>query len=177
MPPWLDAGRLRGAALDLRGAQALHRAAAWPLVRGLLRGCTRLADGPLWVGLILVMPWIDADGGRYAGRLLALGALNLALYVGLKRGTRRQRPFECCDGIRACGRVPDAFSFPSGHTLHAVAFAVLLSGLYPALAPLLWSFAALVALSRVVLGLHFPSDVVAGAVIGIGTGTLMLASL
>jgi undecaprenyl-diphosphatase len=177
MPPWLDASRLRGAALDLRGAQALHRAAAWPLVRGLLRGCSRLADGPLWVALIVVMPWLEPDGGRHAGRLLALGAVNLALYYALKRSTRRPRPFECCDGIRACGRVPDAFSFPSGHTLHAFAFAALLSGLHPALAPWLWSFAVLVALSRVVLGLHFPSDVAAGAVLGIGTGALMLMTL
>lgn len=177
MPPWLEAPRLRGAALDLRAAQALHRAAGWPLARGLLGACSRLADGTLWLALIAVLAWVDADGRQHALRMLALGALNLALYYTLKRGTRRQRPFACCDGIRACVRVPDAFSFPSGHTLHAFAFAVLLSGLHPALAPLLWSFAVLVGLARVVLGLHFPSDVVAGMLLGLGTGSLMLAGL
>lgn len=177
MPPWLEAPRLRGAALDLRAAQTLHRAASWPVVRGLLGLCSRLADGPLWLALIALLAWADGDGGGHAARMLALGGLNLAVYYALKRGTRRQRPFDCCDGIRACVRVPDAFSFPSGHTLHAFAFAVLLSGLHPALAPLLWSFAGLVGLARVVLGLHFPSDVVAGMLLGMGTGSLMLASL
>lgn len=177
MPPWLDAGRTRGAALDLRGALALHRAARHPVVLRSLSACSRLADGPLWVLTIAVLPWVEPDGLAHAALMLALGALNLALYYGLKRGTRRQRPFECCQDIRACLRVPDAFSFPSGHTLHAFAFAVLLSALHPALRPLLWGYAVLVALGRVVLGLHFPSDVVAGAALGIATGTLMLCAL
>lgn len=173
MPPWLDSGRLRGAELDLRGALALHRAAARPWPLRLLTLCSRLADGPLWVGLIALLAL--AGQGRRALLMLALGALNLLVYYTLKRGTRRQRPFECSADIRACLKVPDAFSFPSGHTLHAFAFAALLSGFHPALAPLLWSFAVLVALSRVVLGLHFPSDVVVGALLGVGTASLVLA--
>jgi undecaprenyl-diphosphatase len=174
MPHWLDSGRLRGAALDLRGAQVLHRAAARPWVLNGLALCSRLADGPLWVMLILLMPWLTSDGVHQARAMLSLGAINLALYYGLKRGTRRPRPFDCCADIRACLKVPDAFSFPSGHTLHAFAFATLLSGLHPAWAPALWALALLVGLARVVLGLHFPSDVLAGAFIGIGTGSLML---
>ncbi len=177
MPPWLDSGRLRGAALDLRGAQALHRAAARPWVLHGLAVCSRLADGPLWVALILLMPWLANDGGRQARAMLSLGLLDLALYYVLKRGTRRQRPFDRCADIRACLRVPDAFSFPSGHTLHAFAFATLLSGLHPAWGPVLWALALLVGLARVVLGLHFPSDVLAGAFIGMGTGSLMLVAL
>src|SRR5437868_12653153 len=154
MPPWLDAGRLRGAALDLRGAQALHRAAGSPLLHRLLAACSRLADGPLWVALIGLLAL--AGEPRQALAMLGLGAVNLTVYYALKRGTRRQRPFERCDDIRACLKVPDAFSFPSGHTLHAFSFALLLSAFHPALAPLLWGFAALVGLARVVLGLHFP---------------------
>ncbi|WP_082567410.1 phosphatase PAP2 family protein [Pelomonas sp. Root1217] len=175
MPPWLDAGRLRSAELDLRGAQALHRAATRPLLLHALALCSRLADGPLWVALILLLPWLDpARGGRHALLMLALGAVDLGLYYTLKRSTRRQRPFERCDSIRACLKVPDAFSFPSGHTLHAFAFALPLSAFYPALAPLLWSFAALVGLARVALGLHFPSDVLVGALLGSATAGLML---
>ncbi|MGQ3052541.1 MAG: phosphatase PAP2 family protein [Roseateles sp.] len=174
MPPWLDAGRLRSAELDLRGAQALHRAAARPLLLQGLSLCSRLADGPLWVGLMLLQPWVREGGLRQAQLMLLLGAINLGLYYGLKRSTRRQRPFERCGDIRACARVPDAFSFPSGHTLHAFAFALLLSAFYPTLAPLLWSFAVLVGLARVVLGLHFPSDVLFGAAIGTATASLVL---
>jgi undecaprenyl-diphosphatase len=60
----------------------------------------------------------------------------------------------------------DRFSFPSGHTLHAVAFCGVGLFYYPQLAVLLLPFTVLVGLSRVVLGLHYPSDVIAGASIG-----------
>jgi len=172
MPPWLDASRLRGAELDLRGAQALHRVAARPLLHALLAACSRLADGPLWVGAIVLLALLGEP--RHALMMLGLGGINLVVYYALKRGIRRRRPFERCDDIHACVKVPDAFSFPSGHTQHAFAFALLLSSLHPGLAPLLWSFAALVGLSRVVLGLHFPSDVVIGALLGLATGSLVL---
>ncbi len=175
MPPWFDHGRLRSAELDLRGAQTLHRAAARPLLLRLLALCSRLADGALWVAVLLLLPWLDvAGGGRRSLQMLQLGALDLIVYYTLKRSTRRRRPFERCDDIHACLKVPDAFSFPSGHTLHAFAFALLLSSFYPALAPLLWGFAGLVGLARVVLGLHFPSDVVFGALIGTATASLVL---
>ncbi len=175
MPPWLDGHRLRSVELDRRAALALHRGVDRPRLRWLCAAASRLGDGPLWLGMILLLPLLDdALGSACALTLLALGAANLFIYYGLKRSTRRQRPFEQCPDIRACGHVPDAFSFPSGHTLHAVAFALLLSSYYPVLSPLLWAFAALVGVSRVVLGLHYPSDVVVGALIGASTASLML---
>ena len=60
----------------------------------------------------------------------------------------------------------DRYSFPSGHTLHAASFTVIIVTSFPELAWLCAPFAALVAASRVVLGLHYPSDVLAGAAIG-----------
>lgn len=175
MRPWLDAGRLRGADWDRRLALALHRGFARPPLRPLLAGASRLGDAGPWCLLVVLLPWLDPARGPQAAALLALaGACNLMLYWALKRGTRRPRPFECCEGIRACTAVPDAFSFPSGHTLHAVAFALLLSAFYPLLAPWLWGFAALVGVSRVVLGLHYPSDVLVGAMIGATTAASVL---
>jgi undecaprenyl-diphosphatase len=60
----------------------------------------------------------------------------------------------------------DKFSFPSGHTLHAVLFSVVALNYYPQLSVILLPFTLMIALSRVVLGLHYPSDVIAGALIG-----------
>ena len=178
MPQWLDSSRLRSADLDRRAAQLLHRGVARPWVLKLLILCSRLGDAPLWLSLIPVLPFLDAErGGQAAWLVLALGTLDLLIYWCLKRSTRRQRPFEQCLDIRARMRVPDPFSFPSGHTLHAAAFALLLSAFYPGLAPLLWGFAAMVGISRVVLGLHYPSDVLAGALIGAGTASLVLWSV
>lgn len=174
---WLDAGRLRSVELDRRGALALHCAATRPHVRWVFTWASRIGGAPSWLLLIALQPLLDAVAGpRRALLLLGLGGVNLLIYWALKRSTRRQRPFERCQGIRACMKVPDPFSFPSGHTLHAVAFGVLLSAFFPGLAPLLWTFASLVAVSRVVLGLHYPSDVLMGALIGAATAALALGS-
>jgi len=69
-------------------------------------------------------------------------------------------------GIRACTRTLDEFSFPSGHTLHSVAFSLILTVYYPMFALFVWPFTILIAVSRIVLGLHYPSDVIVGALIG-----------
>ena len=92
-----------------------------------------------------------------------------------KRKTGRPRPFECHETVKAGITPRDRYSFPSGHTLHSVAFTVVLVAAYPRLAILLLPFTLLVALSRLVLGLHYPSDVVAGGLIGAAAGTLVLA--
>ena len=68
----------------------------------------------------------------------------------------------------------DEFSFPSGHTLHAVSFTLIALAYVPMLAPLLVPFTLLVALSRIVLGLHYPSDVLAATVIGSLLGAISL---
>jgi undecaprenyl-diphosphatase len=66
----------------------------------------------------------------------------------------------------------DKFSFPSGHTLHAVVFSTVVLSYYPALSIVVLPFTVMVGLSRVVLGLHYPSDVLAGALIGAAIATV-----
>lgn len=132
---------------------------------------SRLGDGVFWYALMAVLAVFGGWPGALAAlQMLLTGGVALALYRLLKRWTRRPRPFRGCDGVIA--RVPplDEFSFPSGHTLHAVSFTIVALAWFPALAPVLLPFSALVAASRVVLGLHYPSDVLAaiglGAVLG-----------
>lgn len=172
---WLEHRRERWIARDRRWALAMHRGAARPDLLLVFVATSRLSDGLLWYVVMAALPLIDGSlGFGYALQMGMLGAVNLAIYAVLKYGIGRPRPFDSCPDIRACARALDRFSFPSGHTLHAVAFAVLLSHHYPGLAPPLWAFAVLVAASRMVLGLHYPSDVLVGAMIGAVTANVLL---
>ncbi len=136
---------------------------------------SRLGDGLFWYLLMAAMVLADGmDGLRASAHLAATGAIALGLYKALKRWTRRPRPFAADRRIHAWIAPLDEFSFPSGHTLHAVAFTVVALAHYPALAWLLLPFTAAVGASRVVLGLHYPSDVLAATAIGAGLGELSL---
>lgn len=128
---------------------------------------SRLGDGVFWYALMGLLILCDGMRGLEASGHLALtGLVALLLYKGLKRWTRRPRPFASDLRIRAWVAPLDEFSFPSGHTLHAVGFSLVAMAHYPVLAWLLVPFTASVAVSRVVLGLHYPSDVLAATVIG-----------
>lgn len=105
------------------------------------------------------------------------GALGLLLYKGLKGKLVRERPYVGLVGIECAMPPLDRYSFPSGHTLHAVLFTVLAIHHVPELALPLVPFAMMVAASRVVLGLHYPTDVIAGATLGaaLARGSIALA--
>lgn len=136
---------------------------------------SRLGDGMFWYSLMGALIVFDGMAGLRASLHLALtGLVALALYKMLKRWTRRPRPFASDVRIRAWVAPLDEFSFPSGHTLHAVAFSLVAMAHYPMLAWLLVPFTASVAASRVVLGLHYPSDVLAATGIGCGLAGISL---
>ena len=147
----------------------------WSGVRRFFAIISRLGDGVFWYVLMGALIVADGLDGLAASAHLALtGVVALSLYKVLKRWTRRPRPFASDVRIRAWVAPLDEFSFPSGHTLHAVAFTVVALAHYPMLAGLLIPFAAAVAVSRVVLGLHYPSDVLAATVIGVSLASLSL---
>ena len=145
---------------------AANRWGARMLVRGFFRAVSRLGDGWFWYALMAALVVFDGwHGLAVSAQLAATGVVALTLYRKLKRWTKRPRPYAADPRIRAWTAPLDEFSFPSGHTLHAVSFTVVALAHYPALAPLLLPFTAAVALSRIVLGLHYPSDVLAAGAI------------
>jgi undecaprenyl-diphosphatase len=153
----------------------LHRACASHAITLTMVAASRIGNGAVWYTLIATLPWWGGSPGwTCALYMAALGAVNLVFYKALKHRVARPRPYISCPGIHARCRALDEFSLPSGHTLHAVSFSLVLAHYYPLLGWPLWGLTALIALSRVVLGLHYPSDVLLGAVIGWFTATFML---
>ncbi|MEM7763398.1 MAG: phosphatase PAP2 family protein [Pseudomonadota bacterium] len=141
----------------------------------LFRAVSRLGDGVIWYGLLSILALLGGLPAAKAMLHVGLTALlGVVIYGFLKNRLVRQRPF-ISHGEIICRIAPlDQYSFPSGHTLHAVLFTIMFIHYAPALAAVLVPFAILVALSRVVLGLHYPSDVLVGAVLG---GMLAYGSL
>jgi membrane-associated phospholipid phosphatase len=107
-----------------------------------------------------------------SGTLVALGAGTLAslAVVGLKDYFERARPPVADPTLDPVGVIPDSTSFPSGHAATAFAAAVAVGVLYPRARKPLLALAALVALSRVYLGVHFVTDIVVGSALGIAIG-------
>ena len=168
----------RGLAFDRRVCLAANRWGTRRAVGVFFGIVSRLGDGVFWYALMLSLVVVDGRrGGLAAAHMAVTGFAALLLYRLLKRYTRRPRPFRACPGVIAHVPPLDEFSFPSGHTLQAVGFTVVALAWYPLLAPLLLTFTVLVALSRVILGLHYPSDVLAAIGIGgaLGTASLWLA--
>jgi undecaprenyl-diphosphatase len=137
---------------------------------------TRLGDGWLWLlaGAVLAL------GGRHEHRVLAAAAVAMGIsnvtLVLLKARVRRPRPCDI-EKPRGFAEKPllhfpsDRYSFPSGHSLNAFAMGTVLALSFPVMAGPVLALAASVAASRVVLGLHFLSDVLAGALVGALIGT------
>ena len=155
-----------------RDHRLMRRVNRWPAprwVRVWMLCATRGGDGWLWYALGLVILLFGGDGRYLAVAAAALAAgTGIAIFLRLKKATGRKRPCAVEPHCWADLLPPDQFSFPSGHTITAFAVAVSLSRFYPDLAVGLLFCAASIAASRIVLGMHFLSDVLAGAVIGTG---------
>jgi undecaprenyl-diphosphatase len=151
----------------------VHRAGA----RRIFQVAERLGDGIAWYLLIAVLLACGRHGALVSLQMAVSGLSGLLLYRYLKRTFVRERPFITHTAITRAGAPLDRFSFPSGHTLHAVCFTILAVNGFPVLGIVLVPLAVTIALSRVVLGLHYPSDVLVGALIGTGMAAAMLALL
>ncbi len=167
--------QLEAGSAERRLCLAMNRWGARHALRRFFGVISRLGDGVFWYALIAVLATFGGTRGIVAALHMALtGVVAATMYKCLKRWTRRPRPFRTHDAIVPYVAPLDEFSFPSGHTLHAVSFTLIALAYFPLLAPLLVPFTVLVMLSRIVLGLHYPSDVLAATVIGALLGTLSL---
>lgn len=157
-----------------RDHRVMHRLNRWKAPRWIrywMVAATRIGDGWLWYSLGAIL-LIAGGPNRYAA-VCAAGSAALAgvlVFKALKKISHRQRP--CHLEPHCWSRVlpPDQFSFPSGHTMTAFSIALVISYFYPGLKGAMYFLAASIAVSRVVLGMHFLSDVLAGAVLGSGIG-------
>ncbi|HLG99728.1 MAG TPA: phosphatase PAP2 family protein [Bryobacteraceae bacterium] len=154
----------------------MRRANNWEAprwMRAYLIASTRAGDGWLWCAMGFCVLLFGGDERFYALGSAGIAAmLSILLFMMLKRFAGRRRPCEIEPHCWATLLPPDQFSFPSGHTMTAFAVSLPLSLHYPELMGGLFLCAASVALSRILLGMHFLSDVVAGALLGLGLGYL-----
>jgi undecaprenyl-diphosphatase len=166
-------GRLDAA--DVMLCRWMNRSAHRTSVRRVFGIASRLGDGVIWYTLIAALPLLYGERGVVpALQMACTGLIGLLLYRYLKQVFVRERPFITHTAITRVGVPLDRYSFPSGHTLHAVSFSTTCLAHFPELGWVLVPLASLIALSRVVLGLHYPTDVLAGAAIGAALATLGL---
>ncbi|MDX1811472.1 MAG: phosphatase PAP2 family protein [Gammaproteobacteria bacterium] len=153
--------------LDLALSSKMNKACHYYYLRQFFRGISRLGDGVFWYVLMLLLPvYYGYTGLEASTHMLLAAGVALLIYKVVKTKTSRLRPVEYDTGIVQGTIALDKYSFPSGHTLQAVCFSMVALNYFPQLWVLLIPFTLLIAMSRVILGLHYPTDVIAGALIG-----------
>lgn len=155
------------------------RAPRW--VRLWMIGATRGGDGWLWYAMGFAVLIFGGEHRTPALLAAALASgLGVLLFLRLKRAIGRKRPCALEPHCWATLLPPDQFSFPSGHSITAFAMATSISEFYPSLLVGLLFCAVSVAVSRILLGMHFLSDVIVGSLMGVALGygsALLLSSI
>ncbi len=142
---------------------------------GWVRLVSKTGDGHLYL-LVAFLLWAfePTHGALFLYTGLLAYSLELPLFVILKKLFKRQRPSDVFKNFNAFVEPSDKFSLPSGHTTAAFLMASLLAYFYPSVSVFVYLWASTVGISRVLLGVHYPSDIVAGALLGL---TISLLSI
>jgi undecaprenyl-diphosphatase len=161
--------------LDLKLLHAMRTRGHWPGLESAARALGRAGNhGRVWVVLGLVLALLDPDRREAWLICAALGPLAIVFNYGVKLAVRRPRPV--LEGLPPLGGAPSSLSFPSAHAFSSFAVATAMVRVDPATAAAL-VVALAISLGRPYLGMHYPSDVLAGALLGVLLGLIVPLSL
>lgn len=162
---------------DYELMRRVHRWRAPRWVRIWMISATRLGDGWCWysVGALLAL-FGGPERFRAIGAAAAAASTGIFVFLALKKASHRKRPCQIQPHCWSMILPPDQFSFPSGHSITAFGVAVTVGLFYPQLMGVLLLIAASIALSRIILGMHFLSDVLVGSLMGSILGFIAFAA-
>jgi undecaprenyl-diphosphatase len=134
-----------------------------------IRFISHTGDGYVYFLIALCILFFEPEhGSQFFWCGIIAYTFDVSLYLLLKNWIKRDRPAVKIESYTPWITPSDKFSFPSGHTAAAFLFAFLVLTFYPVFAPLCFVWASMIAISRVLLGVHFPTDLIAGGILGSG---------
>jgi undecaprenyl-diphosphatase len=156
---------------DHRLMRRMYRWRAPRWIRYWMIAATRMGDGWIWYGLgAMLLLYGGAQRFEAVGAAGSAALIGVLVFKAIKKISQRPRPCQFEPHCWSKVLPPDQFSFPSGHTMTAFSVALVVSYFYPSLEAPLYFLAVSIAVSRIVLGMHFLSDVLAGVVLGVALG-------
>ena len=141
------------------------------------RYLSKTGDGQLYLIVAGTLYWLEGFESLFLRAVLLAFLIERPVYFLLKNSFKRNRPQVALRNFRSIITPSDKFSFPSGHTSAAFMMATLLGYYFPPLTIYLYSWATLVGFSRVVLGVHFPTDILVGVLLGISAALFSLGQI
>ena len=149
---------------DRRGLMLLQQSQSWLALHSRL--ISRSADGYWYVLIGGLVALFAAQGQLFLLHGVVAYTIERCVYWVMKNSLKRKRPAQALPNFKSHIIASDEFSFPSGHTSAAFLFVTLLALHFGPLMLLLYPWSMAVAMSRVYLGVHFPTDTVMGAILG-----------